>query len=218
MRRHPADIPSITALGLLFQQKSKVNSRCLGSRPSKSAGCHPHRQATRWADFEYIAILMPCSPQAGSARAAGLVVLDPGHPRGPVGSRRQIRLAEPGCWQLGRGRSRSTADRDGTRAKDGPHPSPRNPGERGNGDRPSGKFSPRWQRDNGPGTYMEERGFALIDRIESGQDTTFNLTSHFSPSVGAVLVADCRPTTRAGWVSKSCSGLQVSQGRHRVHG
>ncbi len=52
-----------------------------------------------------------------------------------------------------------------------------------------GKFTIEGNELNGPGGYMEERGIALLDRIEAGQDQTFNLTAHHSPSVEmAVLV------------------------------
>jgi hypothetical protein len=52
-----------------------------------------------------------------------------------------------------------------------------------------GKFTLEGSDLSGPAAYMEARGFALLDRIDAGQDATFNRTAHLSPSVEmAVLV------------------------------
>lgn len=52
-----------------------------------------------------------------------------------------------------------------------------------------GKFTLEGNDISGPASYMEERGFALLDRIDAGQDLTFNRTAHLSPSVEmAILV------------------------------
>jgi len=64
-----------------------------------------------------------------------------------------------------------------------------------------GKFSLDGNELNGPGSYMEERGFALIDRIEAGQDQTFNLTCHLSPSVEVAVLVRLQ-TDYAAWLGE----------------
>lgn len=51
----------------------------------------------------------------------------------------------------------------------------------------------------GPGEYMAERGNALIDRILRGEDTTFNLTAHLSPSAELAVLVRLQ-TDYAGWL------------------
>ncbi len=64
-----------------------------------------------------------------------------------------------------------------------------------------GKFSLDGNELNGPGTYMEERGFALIDRIEAGLDNVFNLTCHLSPSVEVAVLVRLQ-TDYAAWLGE----------------
>ncbi len=64
-----------------------------------------------------------------------------------------------------------------------------------------GKFSLEGNELNGPGGYMEERGFDLIDRIQAGQDVTFNLTGHLSPSVEMAVLVRLQ-TDYAGWLGQ----------------
>ncbi len=54
---------------------------------------------------------------------------------------------------------------------------------------------------NGPARYMEERGFALLDRIDAGQDATFNLTAPLSPSVEMAVLVRLQ-TDYAAWLGQ----------------
>jgi hypothetical protein len=61
-----------------------------------------------------------------------------------------------------------------------------------------GKFTIDGNDLNGPGGYMEKRGFALLELIGSGQDTTFNLMVHLSPSVEVAVLVRLQ-TDYAAW-------------------
>ena len=50
----------------------------------------------------------------------------------------------------------------------------------------------------GPAEYMRERGFARIDRIESGQDVCFNAGIRYSPDVYTAILVSLQ-TDFAGW-------------------
>jgi hypothetical protein len=64
-----------------------------------------------------------------------------------------------------------------------------------------GKFTIEGNDLSGPAAYMEERGFALLDRIDAGQDTTFNLTAHLSPTVELAVLVRLQ-TDYAGWLGQ----------------
>ena len=64
-----------------------------------------------------------------------------------------------------------------------------------------GQFSLEGNEINGPGGYMEERGFDLIDKIEAGQDVIFNMTAHLSPSVEVAILVRLQ-TDYAGWLGQ----------------
>lgn len=53
----------------------------------------------------------------------------------------------------------------------------------------------------GPGEYMIERGNALLDAIEAGDDTMFNLTAHLSPSAEMAVLVRLQ-TDFAGWLGQ----------------
>jgi hypothetical protein len=64
-----------------------------------------------------------------------------------------------------------------------------------------GKFTLEGNDINGPASYIEQRGFALIDTIQEGKDTTFNLTCHLSPSVQVAVLVRLQ-TDYAGWLGQ----------------
>lgn len=51
----------------------------------------------------------------------------------------------------------------------------------------------------GPGEYMTEQGNALIDRILRGEDASFNMTAHLSPSAEMAVLVRLQ-TDYAGWL------------------
>ncbi len=64
-----------------------------------------------------------------------------------------------------------------------------------------GRFSLDGDTLTGPAEYMTERGNALVDAIVAGQDTTFNLTAHLSPSVEMAVLVRLQ-TDFAGWLGQ----------------
>ena len=50
----------------------------------------------------------------------------------------------------------------------------------------------------GPAIYMAEQGNAKLERILSGTDEVFNMTSHLSPSVEIAILVHMQ-TDYAGW-------------------
>jgi hypothetical protein len=64
-----------------------------------------------------------------------------------------------------------------------------------------GRFTLDGDTLTGPAAYMEERGAALVDAIVAGQDTTFNLTSHLSPSAELAVLVRLQ-TDFAGWLGQ----------------
>jgi hypothetical protein len=66
---------------------------------------------------------------------------------------------------------------------------------------PVGQFALEGDELNGPTRYMEERGFALLDRVDAGQDTSFNLTAHLSPSAELAVLVRLQ-TDYAAWLGQ----------------
>jgi hypothetical protein len=64
-----------------------------------------------------------------------------------------------------------------------------------------GMFTLEGDHLTGPAGYMEARGFALLDRIDAGQDTTFNLTAHLSPSAELAVLVRLQ-TDYAAWLGQ----------------
>lgn len=54
---------------------------------------------------------------------------------------------------------------------------------------------------SGPRQYMEEQGSALLSRIETGQEPTFNATCHLSPNIITAILVWLQ-TDFAGWLGR----------------
>jgi hypothetical protein len=64
-----------------------------------------------------------------------------------------------------------------------------------------GQFTIEGNELTGPARYMEECDFALLDRIDAGQDTTFNHTAHLSPSAELAVLVRLQ-TDYAAWLGQ----------------